>query len=69
MCGNVIPVDQGGYHASRVIPLKPGMRGENFAINSPTARGPVLAISKLLKRRNLTVDDIDYFEINLHAET
>lgn len=39
VCGNVVPVDQGGYHASRVIALKAGMAEDSRALNVSRACG------------------------------
>ena len=39
VCGNVVPVDQGGYFASRVIALNAGMSEESRALNVSRACG------------------------------
>lgn len=39
VCGNVVPVDQGGYFASRVIALNAGMREDSCALNVSRACG------------------------------
>ncbi len=39
VCGNVVPVDQGGYYASRVTALNVGMREESRALNVSRACG------------------------------
>ncbi|MEM1110968.1 MAG: thiolase family protein [Pseudomonadota bacterium] len=39
VCGNVVPVDQGGYFASRVIALGSGMREDSCALNVSRACG------------------------------
>lgn len=39
VCGNVIPVDQGGLFASRVIGLGAGLREESRALNVSRACG------------------------------
>ncbi len=39
ICGNVVPVDQGGYFAGRVIALGSGMREDSCALNVSRACG------------------------------
>lgn len=39
VCGNVIPVDQGGYFSGRVIALEAGMREDSSALNVSRACG------------------------------
>ncbi|MEM9132280.1 MAG: thiolase family protein [Actinomycetota bacterium] len=39
VCGNVMPVDQGGYFSARVIALNAGMREESSALNVSRACG------------------------------
>lgn len=39
VCGNVVPVDQGGYFSSRVIALNAGMREDSRALNVSRACG------------------------------
>ncbi|MEM8549098.1 MAG: thiolase family protein, partial [Pseudomonadota bacterium] len=39
VCGNVVPVDQGGYFASRVIALNAGLREDSCALNVSRACG------------------------------
>lgn len=39
VCGNVVPVDQGGYFASRVVALAIGMREDSCALNVSRACG------------------------------
>ncbi len=39
VCGNVMPVDQGGYFSSRVIALGAGMRDDSSALNVSRACG------------------------------
>ncbi len=39
VCGNVVPVDQGGYFAGRVIALGAGLREESCALNVSRACG------------------------------
>lgn len=39
VCGNVVPVDQGGYFASRVVALNAGMNEDSCALNVSRACG------------------------------